>query len=96
VGGGIIAGGRPVAGHGGYGGEVGHIVVNRTAGVQLRRSGCWETEIGEHALLRAADRSGTGRDGILTVVDAAQRGDAMAQAAVRQSASGSASAWPTW
>src|SRR4051812_40909517 len=28
VGGGIIAGGRPVTGHGGYGGEVGHMVVN--------------------------------------------------------------------
>ena len=28
IGGGIIAGGRPVTGHGGYGGEVGHMVVN--------------------------------------------------------------------
>src|SRR5262249_5201277 len=63
IGGGISAGGRPVAGHGGYGGEVGHLVVNpggRTCGCGSR--GCWETEIGEHALLRAADRDGTGRD----------------------------------
>jgi predicted NBD/HSP70 family sugar kinase len=85
IGGGIIAGGRPVAGHGGYGGEVGHMVVNpngRPCGCGSR--GCWETEIGEHALLRAADRDGTGRDGILAVVDAASRGDAVAQAAVRQ------------
>src|SRR2546430_13494089 len=85
IGGGIIAGGRPVAGHGGYGGEVGHMVVNRNGrpcGCGSR--GCWETEIGEHALLRAADRDGTGRDGILAVVEAAARGDAVAQAAVRQ------------
>lgn len=85
IGGGIIAGGRPVAGHGGYGGEFGHIVVNPDGSpCSCGSRGCWETEIGEHALLRAADRSGTGREGILTVVDAAQRGDALAQAAVRQ------------
>ncbi len=85
VGAGIIAGGRPVAGHGGYGGEVGHMVVNpngRPCGCGSR--GCWETEIGEQALLRAANRDGTGREGILAVVDAAARGDAVAQAAVRQ------------
>ena len=85
IGGGIIAGGRLVAGHGGYGGEVGHIVVNPNGRpCSCGSRGCWETEIGEHALLRAADRSGTGRDGILAVVDAAQRGDARAQEAVRQ------------
>ncbi len=85
VGGGIIAGGRPVAGHGGYGGEVGHMVVNpngRPCICGIR--GCWMTEVGEQALLEAADRGGTGREGILAVVDAATRGDALAQAAVRQ------------
>jgi predicted NBD/HSP70 family sugar kinase len=85
VGGGIIASGRPVAGHGGYGGEVGHMVVNPNGRpCSCGSRGCWETEIGEHALLRAADRDGTGREGILAVVDAATRGDAMAQSAVRQ------------
>jgi predicted NBD/HSP70 family sugar kinase len=85
IGGGIIAGGRPVAGHGGYGGEVGHIVVNPNGlACSCGSRGCWETEIGEHALLRAADRSGTGREGILAIVDAAQRGDAGAQSAVRE------------
>ncbi len=85
VGGGIIAGGRPVAGHGGYGGEVGHIVVNPNGRpCSCGSRGCWETEIGEHALLRAADRIGTGREGILAIVDAAQRGDAAAQSAVRE------------
>jgi predicted NBD/HSP70 family sugar kinase len=85
IGGGIIAGGRLVAGHGGYGGEVGHIVVNPAGWpCSCGSRGCWETEVGEQALLRAADRTGTGRDGILAVVNAAQRGDALAQAAVRQ------------
>jgi predicted NBD/HSP70 family sugar kinase len=85
IGGGIIAGGRPVAGHGGYGGEVGHMVVNPNGKPCVCGArGCWLTEVGEHALLAAADRDGTGRDGIYTVVDAAQRGDAVAQAAVRQ------------
>jgi predicted NBD/HSP70 family sugar kinase len=85
IGGGIIAGGRPVAGHGGYGGEVGHMVVNPNGKPCICGArGCWLTEVGEHALLGAADRTGTGREGIYAVVDAADRGDAVAQAAVRQ------------
>src|SRR5205085_76543 len=57
VGAGIIADGRRVAGHGGYGGEVGHMVVNpygRECSCGSR--GCWETEIGEAALLKHAGR----------------------------------------
>lgn len=55
VGAGIIAGGRPVTGHGGYGGEVGHMVVNPSGRpCSCGSRGCWETEIGEAALLRAA------------------------------------------
>jgi predicted NBD/HSP70 family sugar kinase len=86
VGGGIIAGGRPVTGHGGYGGEVGHMVVNANGKpCGCGGSGCWETEIGEYALLSAAARdTGLGRDGIFAVIDAASRGDASAQSAVRQ------------
>ncbi|GAA2627807.1 ROK family transcriptional regulator [Dactylosporangium fulvum] len=86
VGGGIIAAGRPVTGHGGYGGEVGHMVVNPVGKpCSCGSHGCWETEIGEHALLAAAGRNpSAGREGILAVVDAASRGDATAQAAVRQ------------
>jgi predicted NBD/HSP70 family sugar kinase len=85
VSGGIIAGGRAVTGHGGHGGEVGHMVVNpqgRPCGCGSR--GCWETEIGENALVRAAGRDGTGKAAVAFVVDAASRGDAMAQAALRQ------------
>jgi predicted NBD/HSP70 family sugar kinase len=86
---GIIAGGRLVTGHAGYAGEVGHMVVSPNGRACACGSrGCWETEIGEQALLRAAgykraDGEG-GRDAVLAVVDAAVRGDAMAQAAVRQ------------
>jgi predicted NBD/HSP70 family sugar kinase len=86
VGAGIIADGRRVAGHGGYGGEVGHMVVNpygRECSCGSR--GCWETEIGEYALLKHAGRSEeSGRQAVLNVVDAAMRGDSQAKFAVRQ------------
>ncbi len=86
VGAGIIVDGRRVAGHGGYGGEVGHMVVNpygRECSCGSR--GCWETEIGEYALLKHAGRGDrTGREAVLDVVDAAMRGDSQAQFAVRQ------------
>ncbi|MEV6691597.1 ROK family transcriptional regulator [Micromonospora sp. NPDC051196] len=86
VGAGIIAGGRRLTGHGGYSGEVGHMVVSRDgARCECGNRGCWETEIGEHGLLRAAGRSDArGRDALLAVFDAADRGDARAQTAVRQ------------
>ncbi|NMO57045.1 ROK family transcriptional regulator [Actinoplanes sp. TBRC 11911] len=86
VGAGIIADGRRVAGHGGYGGEVGHMVVNpygRECSCGSR--GCWETEIGEYALLKHAGRSEeSGRQAVLNVVDAAMRGDSQAKFAVRE------------
>lgn len=85
VGGGIIAGGRPLSGYGGYGGEIGHMIVNPNGKLCICGArGCWMTEVGEDALLTLADRAGTGREGILAVVDAADRGDALAKAAVRQ------------
>ncbi|GAA4579168.1 ROK family transcriptional regulator [Micromonospora coerulea] len=86
VGAGIIAGGRQLTGHGGYGGEVGHMVVNRHGSpCECGSRGCWETEIGEYALLKAADRpEAFGREAVLAVFDAADRGDARAQTAVRQ------------
>jgi predicted NBD/HSP70 family sugar kinase len=86
VGAGIIAGGRRVTGHGGYGGEVGHMVVHPGgAACGCGSRGCWETEIGEHTLLRLADRGPqSGREAVLAVIDAAVRGDTGAQRAVRQ------------
>jgi predicted NBD/HSP70 family sugar kinase len=83
---GIIVGGRRLTGHGGYGGEVGHMVVRpggQPCGCGSR--GCWETEIGEYAMLQLAGRGpAAGPGASLAVVDAASRGDAVAQAAVRQ------------
>ncbi|MFG3418306.1 ROK family protein [Micromonospora sp. NPDC049460] len=86
VGAGIIAGGRRLTGHGGYSGEVGHMVVVRDGPpCECGSRGCWETQIGEHGLLRAAGRTDArGRDALLAVFDAADRGDARAQTAVRQ------------
>ncbi|GGQ66234.1 ROK family transcriptional regulator [Couchioplanes azureus] len=82
---GIIAGGRRITGHGGYGGEVGHMVVNPGGNpCSCGSRGCWETEIGEYPLLRLAGREDrSGREAVLGVVEAAMRGDWAAQQAVR-------------
>jgi predicted NBD/HSP70 family sugar kinase len=82
VGGGIILDGRPMSGAGGYGGEVGHMVVN-TRGRLCRcgARGCWETEVGEDAVLSAAGHpDGTIEDVLLAVAD----GDRMARAGLRR------------
>jgi predicted NBD/HSP70 family sugar kinase len=85
VGGGVIAGGALLGGHQGFGGEVGHMVVNpegRLCGCGSR--GCLEAEVGERALLEAAGRFGSqvGREAVRAVVSAADRGDIVAQAAL--------------
>src|SRR5215218_5629748 len=54
VGGGLIVGGRPLLGVGGYAGELGHLMVNphgRTC--RCGSTGCWETEVGAAAISRA-------------------------------------------
>ena len=82
---GIITGGRLVTGHRGHSGKVGHMVVNpdgRRCGCGSR--GCWETEIGEIALLRHAGRSTAGREAVLEVLAAAAGGEPAARAAVGQ------------
>lgn len=58
VGGGVISGGVSLAGSGGYSGEIGHMVLRRAGRVcRCGSRGCWETEIGEMALLRAVGMS---------------------------------------
>jgi predicted NBD/HSP70 family sugar kinase len=54
VGGGLIVGGHPLLGAGGYAGEVGHMTV-RPQGRACRcgSRGCWETEIGSSVIARA-------------------------------------------
>ena len=58
VGCGLILGGRPMLGAGGYAGELGHMTI-RIDGRRCRcgARGCWETEIGAEAVRRALGRS---------------------------------------
>ncbi|MFJ6198518.1 ROK family protein [Micromonospora sp. NPDC092111] len=82
---GIIIGGRLVVGHRGHSGKVGHMVVNPgglPCGCGSR--GCWETEVGEAALLRHAGREPGGRGLVLDVLRAAADGEPTARNAVRQ------------
>ncbi|WTO11810.1 ROK family transcriptional regulator [Micromonospora sp. NBC_00617] len=82
---GIIVGGRVVIGHRGHSGKVGHMVVNPNGlpcGCGSR--GCWETEIGEAALLRHAGRDPRDRAAVTEVLRAAADGDPAALQAVEQ------------
>ncbi len=82
IGGGVIMDGRPMSGAGGYGGEVGHMVVN-PQGVVCRcgAQGCWETEIGRDAILTIAGLGGDQTE-ITDVIAAANGGNRKAQAAI--------------
>lgn len=74
VGGGIIVGGKLLNGDGGYGCELGHMIVNphdgRPCGCGSR--GCLEAEVGERALLDTANRPAAlfGRDAVRAVAEA--------------------------
>ncbi len=76
VGGGIIVDGRPLDGNEGYAGEVGHLPVNPQGAIcGCGSAGCWETEIGEQALLTRAGRDPSGgRAAVDSVLAAAQAG----------------------
>lgn len=84
VGGGLIVDGRPLSGVAGYGGEVGHMPVN-PAGSPCRCGslGCWETEVGEDALLvRAGYPRGGGRAAVDALIGEAAAGSPVALAAL--------------
>jgi len=71
VGGGLIVDGKPLTGMAGYGGEVGHMPVNvNGAPCRCGSAGCWETEIGQDALLTKA---GYPREGGLACVEVVLR-----------------------
>lgn len=54
VGGGVIAAGRPLAGVGGYAGEIGHMRISpRGRTCRCGSRGCWETEIGAQSIAHA-------------------------------------------
>ena len=84
VGGGLVAAGRPVVGHLGFAGEIGHLPVNPD-GRRCRCGsiGCWETEVGETALLERAglDPDG-GRAAVEELLDRAAAGDRRARDAL--------------
>lgn len=57
VGGGVVVDGDLLKGAGGYAGEVGHIVVRPDGRVcSCGARGCWEAEVGDAAIIRAAGR----------------------------------------
>ncbi|MFR9795090.1 ROK family protein [Streptomyces sp. MS06] len=88
IGGGVITGDRLLTGDRGYGGEIGHMLVNPQDGrpCDCGARGCLEAEAGERALLEAAGRDGSaaGRDAVRAVVEAADRGDVGARAALHR------------
>jgi predicted NBD/HSP70 family sugar kinase len=85
VGAGIIAGGRPLRGHDGYAGEIGHNVVDANGPpCHCGNHGCVETYIGEGALMRMAGRDQPPTDEATAAVFAdARNGDPAALTAVR-------------
>ncbi|WP_157530628.1 ROK family transcriptional regulator [Microtetraspora niveoalba] len=87
IGGGIVVNGQLLGGLAGYGGEVGHMVVNpggRRCACGSR--GCLEAEVGEDALMELAGRGGdvVGREAVRAIVDAAGRGDVRARDALNR------------
>ena len=54
IGGGIVLAGRPMGGRGGYAGEIGHMSIDPKGKLcRCGRRGCWETEVGDAAVLRS-------------------------------------------
>lgn len=84
VGGGVIVDGRPMTGANGYGGEIGHFPVNPSGSACGCGSvGCWETEVGESALLALAGQPiDGGRVAVDAVLRRAMAGDKAALAAL--------------
>jgi predicted NBD/HSP70 family sugar kinase len=88
VGGGLVAGGRPIVGRLGFAGEIGHLPVNPD-GRRCRCGsiGCWETEVGESALLgRAGLDPDGGRAAVEEMLVRAAAGDPRATGALASEA----------
>lgn len=84
VGGGVIVDGRPLTGGAGFSGEIGHQPMEpEGAQCSCGARGCWETLIGEDALLKRAGRArGGGRKAVDEVLSDARAGDTTAVEAV--------------
>jgi predicted NBD/HSP70 family sugar kinase len=85
VGGGIIADGKLLNGTAGYAGEIGHMRVN-PEGVPCRcgSRGCWETEVGQDALIALAGRRPGGQVAVDEVLAAAAKGETQATQAIER------------
>jgi len=86
VGGGVLIGGVPLAGTAGFAGELGHIPVNPDGGpCRCGARGCWETEVGEVAVLRRLGRQHArrGRRSVESLLRRADEGDPAALGAMR-------------
>ncbi len=85
VGAGIIVNGRPLRGHSGLAGEVGHNVVDASGPLcHCGKRGCVETYIGENALLEMAGRDvEASTEAVAAVFADARAGDEVAAKAVR-------------
>ncbi len=99
IGGGIIVGNRLLLGHGGYAGEIGHMVVDPNGPLcGCGNSGCWESLASGTAIARRArDQAALSKETMLrdvepwlisakVVIDLAQRGDAVSLQIVREAA----------
>lgn len=88
VGCGIVLAGSGMVDAGGYSGEVGHMVVNPTGlPCHCGARGCWETEIGADAILRAASLdvgASTSQRDVPAIIAAAQAGEPQAIEALQQ------------
>lgn len=83
IGGGLVIDDRPLTGAGGFGGEVGHMIVDPNGTVcRCGSRGCWETVIGRDAIVQGV-AEGDEAD-IADVVAAAHEGDARARASLEE------------
>ena len=86
VGGSVTVEGQPLIGAAGYAGEIGHMIVNPAGSACGCGSfGCWETEIGESAMLvRAGRPANGGRAAIEELIAAAVEGEPAAMASLER------------
>ncbi len=76
VGGGMVTGGDLMAGGAGFAGEIGHLHVNNSGSrCGCGSIGCWETEVGEEALLARYRRSGHELGTVSELLAAAKAGE---------------------
>lgn len=84
IGGGVVLDGRLLVGAGGLGGEVGHMkVMSPGKSCRCGESGCWETEIGSEAIVRAAGFDPSTHE-LSDTIEAAEAGDQRARDAIEE------------